>query len=972
MQVTAERIDTQEDTVRSCTPIGSFLALSWLACGAVAHADATPSQVCADVAKAAKRTLWNEVRETGDALFCRKSWVPGRVDELAACGAWTQGNLFGNKLKNAWNRVFSAAGSEWASWGPRGISADWEQGTIRGGFKRTFFGAGIAYSTTTAELVKEGGRAAGNLTVCVLDYEGDVVTAQRRSFERGTGGEHSARKIAIEHKQNAIVGVVVDTPVSVDNFEYRVRLSSEPIHNDLGPVKGIADLHVHQLMNLAFAGRMYWGQHSGPKSLALAPEVRNPSGSNLDLSNPDALLEQLSRPDGVDANLLMAALNPKTTDEGFFQYGGEGASSYRDWLHHADRSHQQVHIDWVKAAHDSARQQGSGLNLMVVSAVNNNVLCSVLKTVDPFGNVPVRDNTGRIVDWESKAWGCSDHENVVRQIRAIHQLEQDHPWYRVAMSPWHARQIISEGDLAVVISMETDKPLSAEGNNYGSWEQQLDHYRALGLSTLQVVHESDSRFAGAALHRDMMIALQAVHWPIASISNLLKSGTSFTLDERQYNRLGLTSDGKKLVDAMMTRNMPIDLAHMSARARKDLFEYIKQPYALYDSHTKFERLMRPGPGQSGRGDKVLEREQEFMVLEELLPKYMQQRVLVGLRTASVDVYAAPHAAVANDCPGSAKSFAQLVQYAYDSGLPFAYGTDFNTGVSQLGPRFGKDKRCFAALPELKDPAPAPGPAEAKPARAQQVRAIDGTNYYDDGLAHIGWLPELTEDLIGLGTPGATRLRDSAEAYLQMWERAYSVQPTRPVAGPDTDTGPAPGSVALGGGCSAGDQCHSGRCSGALGMAGVCVCNEDRDCSDGKYCDAGPDLTQNACRAKQADNESCPLANGGHACRSGHCQFARCYSPNAVAAGGVCYVDAACAKGKCSSVDGTRGSCVCKSDDDCGPNQWCKSGLDLTKNVCMPKLNAGEVCGAVGDVGVGHRCKSGKCKLASLSTQLKCK
>ena len=953
--------------------IGPLLALSWLAFSAVAHADASPTEVCADVAKAAKRTLWNEVRETGDALFCRKSWVPGRVDELAACGVWTQGNLFGNKLKNAWNRLFAGAGAEWASWGPRGISADWEQGTIRGGFKRTYFGAGIAYSKTTAELVKEGGKAAANLTVCVLNYEGDVVTAQRRSFEPGTGGEHSARKITLEHKQNTIVGVVVDTPVSVNSFEYRVRLHGEPIKNDLGQVRGIADLHVHQLMNLAFAGRMYWGQHSGPKSLALAPEVRNPLGSGLDLSSPDAVLKQLSQPGGIDANLLMAALNPKTTDEGFFKYGGEGASSYRDWPHHADRSHQQVHIDWVKAAHENGQAAGSGLNLMVVSAVNNNVLCSVLKTLDPLGNVPVRDNSGRVVDWESKAWGCSDHENAVRQIRAIHQLERDHPWYRVAMSPWHARQIIADGDLAVVISMETDKPLSAEGNNYGNWEQQLDHYRALGLSTLQLVHESDSRFAGAALHRDVMAALQAVHWPIASISNLLKSGTTFDV-EHGHNRLGLTSDGKKLVTAMVTRNMPIDLAHMSARARKELFGYVQRPYALYDSHTKFERLMRPGPGQRSRGDKVLEREQEFMILEALLPAYKQHQVLVGLRTASVDVYAAPNAAVENDCPGSAKSFAQLVQYANDSGLAFAYGTDFNTGVSQLGPRFGKGKRCFASLPELKDPAPAPGPPGAKPARAQQIRPIDGTNYYDDGLAHIGWLPELTEDLIALGTPGAKRLQSSAEAYLQMWERAYPAEEPGPIAGPsiDKDPSPAPGSVALGGACNAGDQCRSGRCTGALGTAGLCVCNEDRDCATGQYCDAGPDLKQNACRAKKADNESCPLVGGGHACASGHCQFARCYSPRAVAPGDVCYLDAACTKGKCSSVDGTRGTCVCKDDADCSANQWCKNGLDLTKNVCLRKLNSGEVCGDVGDLGAGHRCKSGQCKLTSFSTQLKCK
>jgi hypothetical protein len=171
---------------------------------------------------------------------------------------------------------------------------------------------------------------------------------------------------------------------------------------------------------------------------------------------------------------------------------------------------------------------------------------------------------------------------------------------------------------------------------------------------------------------------------------------------------------------------------------------------------------------------VLDREQEFLIMESILSDYKKHKVLIGLRTASVDVYDAPNHKVANDCPGSANSFAQLVQYANDSGLAFAFGTDFNTGVSQLGPRFGDRGRCWAALPELKDAATTRpvGPKPSLPARAGQIAPIAGTNYYTHGLATYGWLPELTVDLVALGTPGAEKLRDSAEAYLAMWERAF--------------------------------------------------------------------------------------------------------------------------------------------------------------------------------------------------------
>jgi hypothetical protein len=344
-------------------------------------------------------------------------------------------------------------------------------------------------------------------------------------------------------------------------------------------------------------------------------------------------------------------------------------------------------------------------------------------------------------------------------------------------------------------------------------------------------------------------------------------------------------------------------------------------------------------------------------------------VLVGLRPASIDVYDAPNSKVPNDCPGSAKSFAQLVQYASDQGLTFAYGTDFNTGVSQLGPRFGAPGRCWAARAELKNAATKRpvGPDRPMPARARQVEPIAGTNYYTHGLATYGWMPELTIDLVALGTPGAEKLRDSAEAYLGMWERAYPPEGTPPPSPP----GVASGSIALGGSCTAGDQCKSGRCTGVAGAKGVCVCNEDADCAGGQFCNAGVDLAQNRCEAKKPDGDSCPLVGGGHACQSSQCKLSRCYTPSSVAMGGTCYVDDACSRGKCSSIDGTRGTCVCDDDSQCGSGFWCDQGLDFTNNSCKRKLAQGEVCGKAGDIGVGHRCLSGSCKIAGVSTNLKC-
>ena len=144
------------------------------------------SEVCADLARKAQRTLWSSVREAGDAAFCRKSWVPGQMDEFAACAQWNTDRVFANKLKNLWDGLFQKADAEWATWGPRGVASDFEQGTIRGGFKRTYFGAGTAYSKSIIEVAKEGGKAEAFVTVCRLDYDGNVTSSAQKSFANGS------------------------------------------------------------------------------------------------------------------------------------------------------------------------------------------------------------------------------------------------------------------------------------------------------------------------------------------------------------------------------------------------------------------------------------------------------------------------------------------------------------------------------------------------------------------------------------------------------------------------------------------------------------------------------------------------------------------------------------------------------------------------------------------------------------------
>lgn len=144
------------------------------------------------------------------------------------------------------------------------------------------------------------------------------------------------------------------------------------------------------------------------------------------------------------------------------------------------------------------------------------------------------------------------------------------------------------------------------------------------------------------------------------------------------------------------------------------------------------------------------------------------------------------------------------------------------------------------------------------------------------------------------------------------------------------------------------------------VANSAACRNDIDCNKGFYCNAGLDMTKNACLPLKNDNEACAAIGGGHQCKSGQCKFGRCFTTRSVGMGGTCYVNDACTAGKCSDLEGVKGVCVCQTDTDCNSDEYCDAGLDFKINKCRPKLNKGATCGKAGSVGNDHKCKSREC------------
>jgi microsomal dipeptidase-like Zn-dependent dipeptidase len=756
----------------------------------------------------------------------------------------------------------------------------------------------------TLTIEKTDGRAETEVTVCRVNESG--VTRRLANIVTPNGSAPVRRTIPLSDATGDLIAVVLDNKSATNDFHYRIQSGFEPIVANYGPIEGLADLHVHMMANLAYGGRLVYG---------------TPDALPTDRCDPDA--HAVNHPDGafwVDSKDMAGAppplgdlqLNNRTKmlrqlELGKALHGTRGV----DWPHVLDVVHQKVHLESLRQAHRA------GLQLVVMSAVNNELLCNVMQWIH-------RGSSNKLP--------CEDMPTVIRQVDAFNQLaDANASWMGMAQTPWHARQLIHENKLSVVLSLEASRIFPKED---GDVETQFAHLYHKGVRSLQLVHEFNNRFGEAAHHHE-----------IGALERNFGAGV-------HVNVKGLTEDGRALIGLAVANHVLVDVAHMSPQMLTDTYNEVRTKhrwYPLYNSHVKFKALIVNKHAET-MGNFVMDAEQAAMI--------RATGGMVGLRTGLMKMQsftAGGREVVSNDCAGSSRSIAQMVLYGRRTlNLNLAFGSDFNGFITMTGPARGP-----LACPD----SDAPGQDDVRHAEA------GGSAYFQrNGLATIAQLPDLQADLetldAGVMRADAANLQDSAENFIRMWERAWD-SPRRSgpaVAGvPGTGGGATDsesGSMVLGAACTADHQCQSGRCSSAAGTRGVCVCNEDSDCGAGRFCNMGPDIKVNACESLKGDNDSCAVVGGGHQCRSGQCKFGRCYTPGSVSMGSICYNDDACQEGKCSASDGTRGICVCKTDSDCSPGRWCDAGLDSKVNACRAKRKKGESCAGV--AGNDHKCQSGNC------------
>ena len=586
--------------------------------------------------------------------------------------------------------------------------------------------------------------------------------------------------------------------------------TAETGEDPLPALTGYADLHLHMFAEEAFGGGWLHGQALGPAEVALAMCDGGDPGdhallrdglADLFMSCDPALLDEAAAQvpflfgllnfGGLGISELLGAVPGSEGDTGLHPDRAKGWPELDGWPRWDTIAHQQSWEGWLEDAYNS------GLRIEVMSAVTFDWLC---RAIPP-------ENLTRPQ--------CDEMDDVRVQLELANTFAADNDWVEIALTPEDARRIVSDDKLALILSIEASHIFGE-----GDWRAELDEVYALGVRTVQLVHQLDNRFGGAAPHNTIFQIAQfeeTCHIDTDCGITTPDLTLGFDVDADCRNVKGASEEGLELLTEMMERGMLIDMAHMSEQFVRDTHELAVEHdyYPLYMSHAHFREMMTPTKAKE----------------EKTSPAWVMEMVretggMIGLRTAHEEVNTYEPSAVDNSCHGSTRSFAQAYEFG-SAGLKVAIGlgSDFNGFIQQTRPRLGEGA-CSASFEEEAQ-------CQARDERLAGVSGV-GTDYDEIGLGHIGLLGDLIDDLDAHGVD-TQALRSSADDFVRMWERAAAERSGPAEVVDDLDASGVtilpthnqrraelplecgephcPGALLPGEVCRFDAECESGRCNG---------------------------------------------------------------------------------------------------------------------------------------------------------------
>ncbi|KEI70021.1 ricin-type beta-trefoil lectin domain protein [Endozoicomonas elysicola] len=504
--------------------------------------------------------------------------------------------------------------------------------------------------------------------------------------------------------------------------------------NPAAPVRGYVDPHTHITSYEFMGGKMMHGEpfHRWGVEEALK--------DSKDIHGPDGSLD-------IIGNLY--AFNDVN-----FRYDTRGWPEFPFWPNHQSLSHMGYYYKWIERAYLS------GLKLMVTHLVENEVLCKVQSTVNP----------GSWVNPNS----CDTMDSIRLQIQSLNDM-QDYidaqaggpgkGFFQIVTSPQEARQVMANGQMAVLMGVEASETFNCgqkDKCNRNTVENALNELYDLGVRSIYPTHKFDNQIAGSRVENgfinigqwlagnrffetkecdvDTKGAAFTSGFPligdvpfIKDILNTANLNPEYDETIEHCNKYGLSQLGVYLINRMIDKNMLIEMDHMSpdtADAVMDIVE-ARQYSGVVTSHSWMNS------GSDGN-----------------IHKNAKRLIEAG-------GFAAPYNADANGVEQRVSRYLDHVEQT-----PYLQGVGLGTDMSGLGGQHGPRSNADT------DPLEYPFTSEFGLVFNKQKSGNRVFDYNQEGMAHYGMLADEIQDIREQASSRVYEaVMNSAEAYLQMWERA---------------------------------------------------------------------------------------------------------------------------------------------------------------------------------------------------------
>ncbi len=445
--------------------------------------------------------------------------------------------------------------------------------------------------------------------------------------------------------------------------------------------------------------------------------------------------------------------------ESFLDYGQPlhlhdtvGWPTFRAWPLPTDLAEEGDYYTGIK------RAWLAGLRVMVTQLVDNEALCQLMTK---------RHNP------------CNDMDAVRLQAQDLRAL-QDYidaqaggpgkGFFRIVTDPFQARQVINEGKLAVVEGIEVShlfncgEYLGVPQCDQTQVDAGLNEVRSLGVSTFFPIHKFDNAFGGTKMdggelgvlinagnhletgsfwnvqtctgpEHDQPQLTAPVVGPLGGLINSLASQLSGGAPLPVYppaphcNQRGLTSLGGYLINKMIQQHFIVELDHMDAKTADSVLSILEANHysGVISAHS---------------WDSPEENPRIYNLGGFVTP-------IAGASPAAfVDQW---HASLA------------IRNKRFLNGTGFGYGADMNGLAEQSQPTSST---------------PITYPFQSFAGNVSFSQEVWGQRVFDlnkDGVANYGMYPDWLQELRTIaGQPIMTDMFRGAEAYLEMWERAYGV------------------------------------------------------------------------------------------------------------------------------------------------------------------------------------------------------